>query len=449
MRDIALTALIFAIIPFCLRKPWVGTIAWYWFGLMNPHRLTWGFAYTMPFAMLIGGATLLGAVTAKDRRPIPWNRELKVLCVLMIYFVFTTIFAWAPDHAWEEWKKVFKVVLMTYVATMFIYGKDRITTLMLTIVLSIGFYAAKGIFYVIRTGGGGRIDGIPGSFLDGNTFMGLAFCMVAPVMFVLARIETRPGRRRGLYTLAVVTLIAVIFTYSRGAYLGLAAILPLLFLRAKSKLVATCLLVPTLLIAPFVLPDRANERIDALENYEQESSANQRLQAWTVAWNLAKDRPFTGGGFEFEYADDSRWLQYASAEYFWALQRASAAHSIYFQVLGQHGFVALGLYLMLLVGTLLSLQRTKRLAEKKPDTSWIGTYASGLQMGMAGYMVSGAFLNSAYFDLALLYIAFSAILSREVRLVSAQAAQQPDQSIQVVPPSLVHGPATPRTLTTR
>ena len=75
MRDYVLTVLVFALLPVCLVRPWLGILAWFWIGLMNPHRLTWGFAYTMPFAMLVGVATLLGAVLAKDRRPIPWNRE--------------------------------------------------------------------------------------------------------------------------------------------------------------------------------------------------------------------------------------------------------------------------------------------------------------------------------------------------------------------------------------
>src|SRR5690242_67743 len=105
MRDYVLTLFIFGILPFCLYRPWVGIIAWYWLGLMNPHRMTWSFAYSMPFAMLIGAATLLGAIPAKDRRPIPWNRELIIVVVLMIYFVLTSFTAWAPDHAWVEWQK--------------------------------------------------------------------------------------------------------------------------------------------------------------------------------------------------------------------------------------------------------------------------------------------------------------------------------------------------------
>lgn len=419
MRDYVLTAFIFAILPVCLFRPWLGIIAWYWFGIMNPHRNTWDFAYTMPFAMFIGGATLLGALFARDRRPIPWNRELILMVVLMLYFTWTTLFAWAPTSAWIQWEKVLKIVLMTLVATMFIYGYDRIRILLLTVAFSIGFYGVKGFFFVLRSGGAERVQGPDDSFLSGNTFVGLAFNMVVPLLIFMAREEEKPWFRRLLYATAMLTVVSTIFTYSRGAYLGLIVVLPLIFLRAKKKVIAACILIPAVLLGPFVLPEQVFRRADLIENYQEDSSANQRLQSWTVAWNLAKDYPITGAGFEFEYSpDQAKWLQYGSEKYGWALQHSSSAHSIYFQVLGQHGFAALFLYLALLFGALLSLGRTRKRALANAETAWAAGYAGGLQVGLVGYMVSGAFLSAAYFDLAWLYCALTAILAGELNRVS-------------------------------
>lgn len=419
MRDYVLTTLIFAIIPVCLVRPWLGIIAWYWLGIMNPHRNTWDFAYTMPFAMLIGGATLAGLLFARDRKPIPWNRELVLMIILMVYFTVTTFFAWAPTEAWVQWEKVFKIVLMTVVATMLIYGQDRIRAIMWTIVISIGFYGVKGFFFVLRSGGAERVQGPEGSFLEGNTFIGLAFTMVVPLMIMMARSEHKVWLKRLLYAMAVLTIVSTIFTYSRGAFLGLGVILVLMFLNAQKKIFAACILIPAVLLAPVVLPEAVFQRADKIENYQTDGSANQRLQSWTVAFNLALDRPVTGAGFEFEYSpNEARWQSYGSEKYTWALQHSSAAHSIYFQVLGQHGFVAFLLFLALLFGTLISLSRTKRWALSNPSTTWVAGYATGLQLGLMGYMMSGAFLSSAYFDLAWLYFALSAILAREVKAVA-------------------------------
>jgi probable O-glycosylation ligase (exosortase A-associated) len=414
VRDYVLTAFVFALVPICLFRPWIGFVAWYWLGLMNPHRLTWDFAFTMPFAAMIGGATLVGMLFAKDRKPIVWTRELVLVSALLVYCTFTTFFAWAPAFAWPQLEKVYKIIIMTLLATMFIYGKQRITVMMYTIALSIGFYGFKGAIFVVTTGGGGQIAGPEGSFIEGNTFLGLAMNMVLPLIIYLARITDRKWVKRGLLTLFGMTIVSIIFTTSRGAYLGLGAMLPLMFLSAKRRWIALVVLVPALIGAQF-LPERIFARAEQIENYQEDGSANQRLQSWTVAWNLAKEYPLTGAGFEFEYApDNARWLGYGDRKYDWAISHSSAAHSIYFQVLGQHGFVALGLFLAMLVCTMLKLQRIKALARQGEHIEWVHGYAMAIQIGMVGYMVSGAFLSSAYFDLVYLFIAISALLWREV-----------------------------------
>jgi probable O-glycosylation ligase (exosortase A-associated) len=427
MRDYVLTALLIGLLPFCVWRAWIGIIVWNWFGLMNPHRLTWSFAYDMPWAVMIGSATLLGALVAKDRKSIPWNTGLVLLAILMLYYSMTTLFAWSPDDAWIQWKKVAKVVLMTFVGTMFIYGRDRIYALMLTIVLSIGFYGVKGAFFVVRTAGAEHVQGPDGSFMEGNTFIGLAFVMVLPLLIYLAREEKRVWLRNTLYVTAGMTVISTIFTFSRGAYLGLAAILPFIFWRSKRKWVAIALLVPAIMAAPLVLPESVFQRVDLIENYEGNRSANQRLQSWTVAWNLAMDLPWTGAGFNFENSKtlEDKWLAYGSEKYDWALQHSSAAHSIYFQVLGQHGFVAFAMYLTLLIGTLVSLQRLRKRAASMAGLEWVSSYATAIQIGTIGYMISGAFLSSAYFDLAYLYYALTAILWREVKTAEQQVRRVP------------------------
>jgi len=420
MRDYVLTAVVFAMLPVCVAKPWWGVLMWYWIGLMNPHRLTWSFAYTMPFAMLVSGATLLGAIVAKDRRPIPWNRELILMAILLVYFTVTTAFAWAPTYAWPEWEKVAKVIFMTFVATMFIYGKTRVRALLFVVAASIGFYGFKGGIFSIVHGGAERVQGPENSFIDGNTFLGLALNMVVPLLIALALDGSRPWTRRLLYLTAGLSVIASIFTYSRGAWLGLAVIVPLVLLQLKMtpRIIVVIGVVLSAAFASAIFPERIFQRADTIANYEEDSSANQRLESWSVAWNVAKDRPLVGAGFEFEWANDGRWLEYGSEKYREFMTAANkdsaAAHSIYFQVLGQHGFVAFVIYLWLLVSVHLTLLRIRGMGRKNPEIAWIGTYATGLLIGLVGYVVSGAFLSSAYFDLAWLYFALAAVLSREI-----------------------------------
>jgi putative inorganic carbon (HCO3(-)) transporter len=423
MRDYVLMALIFGMLPVCVFRPWVGFIIWFWFGLMNPHRLTWDIARNFPFAMYIGGATLLGMLLAKDRKPIPWNAELILIVLLFAYFTFTTLFAWAPETAWSQLEKVFKILLMTLLSTMFIYGKKRVSTLIFTIALSIGFYGFKGAVFVVNTGGAGQVQGPAGSFLDGNTFIGLGMNMVLPVILFLARDDERLWVKRLLYVLFGLTIISIIFTTSRGAYVGLAVMLPLMFLRSNKKWLALLVMIPALVAAPYILPERIFQRANTIENYEEESSANQRLEAWLVAWRLAKDHPLTGAGFDFETVMSQQlWTDYSDERFAKHSRGVASAHSIYFQILGQHGFIALALFLGLLASSMLRMQRIIRMAQRRAGFAWLANYATGIQIGLVGYIVSGAFLSSGYFDLAYLYFALGAIFERELDTVTSVGA---------------------------
>lgn len=75
------------------------------------------------------------------------------------------------------------------------------------------------------------------------------------------------------------------------------------------------------------------------------------------------------------------------------------AHSIYFQVMGEHGFIGLGLFLLLgLLGWIRGQQVVKR-CRNDPDRKWAADLAAMTQVSLIGYAVGGAFLGLAYFDL--------------------------------------------------
>jgi hypothetical protein len=60
MPDIIATLLAVGSLPFILRKHFFGVLMWTWLGLMNPHKLCWGFALTMPYAQIVAIAILVG-----------------------------------------------------------------------------------------------------------------------------------------------------------------------------------------------------------------------------------------------------------------------------------------------------------------------------------------------------------------------------------------------------
>ncbi len=75
-----------------------------------------------------------------------------------------------------------------------------------------------------------------------------------------------------------------------------------------------------------------------------------------------------------------------------------AAHSIYFQALGEHGFVGLGLYLLLGLMTWRTGSWIVRNTAKHPEYRWATDLATMIQVSLIGFAVGGTFLSLLYFD---------------------------------------------------
>ena len=100
-----------------------------------------------------------------------------------------------------------------------------------------------------------------------------------------------------------------------------------------------------------------------------------------------------------------------------------SAHSIYFQVLGEHGFVGLALFVSMLVMTFITLGRVKVPAPSgRPCGRKLRCLRGALQIGLVGYCVSGAFLNLAYFDMLYLYMILGAVMIRDLTHIPAHGA---------------------------
>jgi len=365
------------------------------------------------------------------------GRRLAKLCATVFDM---TVLAYDPATAWGKWDWVSKVLLMTFVTMTLFQDRVRLRWLYMVIALSLGFYGLKGGIWVLRTGGGERVYGPDMSFFADNNTLGLALCMILPMLLYLSREEPRPWLKKLMKIMFFFTIIAIVFTYSRGAFLGLATILIVLIWRSPWRLrFATALLIGTLIALPY-LPDRLSERISSIGQQENEetrdSSAQGRIQAWQTAWNIAADRPLTGAGFRALW-HEGIWVKYYHGDRI----AVRDAHSLYFELLGEHGFLGLGLYLSVLVGTLVSLRHIRKRWRGHPEHGALANYAEMTQLGLYPFMVAGAFLTVAYFDLYFAFVATSVMLRRLSEEAEKAVATAPlpraERTAPAVPPLVV------------
>jgi probable O-glycosylation ligase (exosortase A-associated) len=184
---------------------------------------------------------------------------------------------------------------------------------------------------------------------------------------------------------------AALGSQSRGALLAIVAMATLLWWRSDKKAMGLVSLVVVGAALLAFMPDTWWNRMDTIQTYDQDDSAMQRINAWMMAWNIATDNLF-GAGFMVSKPD-------ICAIYSPIPTDCRAAHSIYFMVLGEHGFVGLFLFLLMWFFVWGSAGRLRAQGRLAPQTMWLSDLGSMCQVSLAGYAVGGAFLSLSYYDL--------------------------------------------------
>jgi probable O-glycosylation ligase (exosortase A-associated) len=282
---------------------------------------------------------------------------------------------------------------MTFIAICVINSRERIIQTVWMIAFSIGVYGIKGGLFSILTGGHYRVWGPEQSFIEDNNQLGLALIMILPLLHYLSAQVTSRWLRMGVLSSMGLTIIAILCTYSRGAFVALSITLFAFWLKAKRRLLTGTMAVLVLGGTLAALPSSWYDRMYSIDNYEQDESAQGRINSWIFAVRLANDRPFTGGGFRV--VDDTPL-------YFHYIPSADVVHnfhSIYFEVLGEHGYVGLAFFLGLIASCFLTAQSIIRRSRRQPALEWAGQLAAALQVSIVGYCTAGAFVNLGFYDL--------------------------------------------------
>jgi len=412
IRGVLMFVFFLASLPMCFFRPFYGVLLWAVVSYLNPQAtlLYWSAAASFPWALAVAIPTLCGLPLFSNR----WSRrlgsrEVLLMVVLWVWFTITSlisthnpIFFHHAQDTWDRWLFVSKILLMTLATVAIVDTFARLRLLVIVMSGCFGLIVLKSLPTIIATRGAAQIYGPPFSMVADNNDLGLALNMTLPLFFFLA--QTEPTRRmRWLFGLLFALTIPAIFcTYSRGALVGLAALFCLMFFQLKKKM----LLVPIMVIAAagalLLAPEAWKERMNPGQGLD--SSARERLNAWTFSWNLTKDFPVFGGGF-------GTFTPELFARYAPVAVDVRGPHSVYFGVLAEHGVIGLALYLTLVGSCFVKALRLVKYARIYGDQTVVG-YACMFQFSLIGFLVSGVFLGRAYFDYFLAIVACVVILDR-------------------------------------
>jgi probable O-glycosylation ligase (exosortase A-associated) len=412
MRDALLFLIVACILPFIPKRPAVGAMAFTWISLMNPHRLTYGAAFEFPWAALLGGLTLVCLLAHAKETKLPRTGLVVTLVLFMAWMTITTPFAFEQDLAWAEWNRVMKTLFFSLVTMAALNSVKDTKQFMLVVTLSLAFYGLKGGIFTLLSGGSSRVIGPPDTYIGDNNDLALALLTITPLIWYLHLQARRPMLRWSLAVLALLNMVAVVGSYSRGALLGSGAMLVFLWLKSRNKVrtgVIVLLLVPLVLT---MMPQQWFARMDSIGEYQADGSAMGRVNAWHFAMNVATQNPLGGG---FKTFTPRMFQLYAPNP-----TDVHAPHSLYFQVLGEHGFVGLLLFVTFLILAWRTGSRVQRFCKGKSELQWATDLASMCQVSLIGYCTGGAFLTLAYADLLYDVVIILVLLEKVLILQSAQ-----------------------------
>lgn len=411
MRDLFLLA----VLPFLLfpafKRPFIGVGLCIWTAMFYPNGWVYGIAAPVRFNLLFIIATGAAYLMSKDRSKVHLG---PIGVLILVFFCWTTITTIVgigdPDIQWEIWSRFSKIIMLFLFVVMIVRKKLHIDFFFWCIVFSIGFYGSLEALKYIASRGGHMIEGLPGHVLGDRNELSIAFSMTIPICFYLLEEYGRQAKiiKLGLLGMIVLLVIAIIGTQSRGGFIALSAMGAYLFMKSKRKILFAFLFGCTAFFVVGLIPQEWYARMDTIGTATSDDSFMGRVVAWKLSFIMATQHPIFGGGFKaIEYPQVWAALSqsFQSYSFFYTgdaypdPHHTRAAHSIYFQVLGDHGFIGLAIFLSFLLLTFLKTGTIARRIKDINGPSWIFNMATMLRLSIFAYCVGAAALSFAYFEL--------------------------------------------------
>jgi probable O-glycosylation ligase (exosortase A-associated) len=414
MRDLGLAGFLGTLLVLGIRRPFLFVLGYVYIDIVSPQRISYFLLSSLPVSLLMF-VLAIGAWIVTDKKDDVRVAPRQILMILLlIYCGLTTYFlAEFQVEAFEKWDWVWKAMVFAIFLPLTLRTKLRIETVLLFMTLS---FAAIAIGAGVKTVFGGSGYGSFGMMVDNNSglYEGSTLAMVAimmiPIILYFVKFGTvfRPDWRVSIfcYSLIFACLLTPIGTQARTGLICI-AVLAILMLRDSKRrglFIAGAALGG--LVALPLLPTAFAERMGTITTYQADESASTRVAVWRWTFNYVQEHPL-GGGFDAYRGNSFAYYTSAASEFGGATtinrsfvtDRGRAYHSAYFEMLGEQGWVGLGLWLLIQgIGILRMewLRRRYRGEHAPPGHEWVSPLATALQHAHLIYLVGGLFVGIAF-----------------------------------------------------
>ncbi len=311
-------------------------------------------------------------------------KQTRMIWLFILLLALYVPFAANNYYAYFTMKVMLLFMPFILSAIICINSMDRLRTTILILISIMIYIALYGLWHKgVGSGGYFRDENDLSLFIN----MWLPFCVC---LFI-----TEKDRKKKIFYAAgfILGLASVIVSFSRGGFVGLLAMIAVLWFFTPRKLLGLSMItIIVLLMFIFVGQTYWKEMSTVTDIHE--GTATARLLSWKAAWNMFLDNPFGVGGNNFQIRFPE-YQGYGFSRVMWG----RVAHSLWLTLISETGILGIIIYLMILYYNLKDIFYLKRINQGStdPESRYLYFFSLALLASLAGFFASATFISVLYY----------------------------------------------------
>ncbi|WP_049631534.1 O-antigen ligase family protein [Cellvibrio sp. pealriver] len=355
----------------------------------------------IPWAQLLLIGALAGVFTDPTIKRV--SSAANILLVLFSIMIAISIFgASYPDVSKKYYLDFYSWAIIYFLIINIVNTKERFYIFLIIFIVAAGKIAFGTSKSWVSRGFSFTSWGLmgPKGYFQNSGELAILMLMLFPLAFYLyfhlkERVKTWEKILLALFWIC--PALTIMGASSRGAQIAFVVVLAFMFRKSIFKVKSLVGIVILCSSLYYLLPQEQKDRFAAAGD---DKTSQQRLLYWENGWEMMKDHPLTGVGFfnfipyyNAHYADDVLFTD----------RGAELPHNIFIQVGTDAGFIALFLFISLILYALISASKIARNNRLEPIDRAIG---AGLGYGIIGYVIAGQFVTVTYYPFFWVHLAF-------------------------------------------
>jgi probable O-glycosylation ligase (exosortase A-associated) len=356
---------------------------------------------TLRIALVAGGLAIFAHVfdSTVRRRPIlPASAEVVTVLALLAWTVLTIPFSYWPGGSLALLSDQYiKAVVFFWLIAALITSRQRLRAFgwvlvccSIPLAVTALVHFRSGLYVTTEAAPFQRIAGLSNLTANPND-LALTLNLLMPVAGALLVTSTGIASRAAAACALVLSVPAVIVTFSRAGFLTLCAIAILslmCFIKRRAPGPAAALVLVVCSVPP-LLPAGYLERLNTITDIDADrtGSAQGRWTDYQLAARLVAQSPVIGAGL----GQDVLALDKVRSRPTWR-----SVHNAYLEYAVDLGVPGLLLFLALLLGSVRGARRVERVAAREPALRELGVLASGVRVALLAFAVGACFHPIAY-----------------------------------------------------